>query len=97
MLDRSVFTGYYPNWSELSKEDKQRVLDSQNKKKKGGVGSKRQISDVTSITEQLHVMKHTISELLLSKNNTINSETSEDKAKVKVQHLQNDAGNAFRG
>ena len=97
MLDRSVFTGYYPNWSELSKEDKQRVLDSQNKKKKGGVGSKRQISDVTSITEQLHVMKHTISELLLSKNNPINSETSEDKAKVKVQHLQNDAGNAFRG
>ena len=28
MSDRSGFTGYYPNWSELSKEDKQRVLDS---------------------------------------------------------------------
>ena len=28
MSDGSVFTGYYPNWSELSKEDKQRVLDS---------------------------------------------------------------------
>ena len=28
MPDGSVFTGYYPNWSELSKEDKQRVLDS---------------------------------------------------------------------
>ena len=25
MSDGSVFTGYYPNWSELSKEDKQRV------------------------------------------------------------------------
>ena len=34
MSDRLVFTGYYPNWSELSKEDKQRVLDSRNKKKK---------------------------------------------------------------
>ena len=41
MSDRSVFTGYYPNWSELSKEDKQRMLDSRNKKKKGGVGNKQ--------------------------------------------------------
>ena len=40
MSDRSGFTGYYPNWSELSKEDKRRVLDSRNKKKKGGVGNK---------------------------------------------------------
>ena len=29
-----VFTGYYLNWSELSKEDKQWMLDSRNKKKK---------------------------------------------------------------
>ena len=28
MSDRSGFTRYYPNWSELSKENKQRVLDS---------------------------------------------------------------------
>ena len=28
MSDGSVFTGYYPNWLGLSKEDKQRVLDS---------------------------------------------------------------------
>ena len=34
MSDRSVFTGYYPNLSELSKEDKQRMLDSRSKKKK---------------------------------------------------------------
>ena len=40
MPDGSVFTGYYPNWSELSKEDKQRVLDSRSKKKKGGLGNK---------------------------------------------------------
>ena len=97
MSDRSVFTGYYPNWSELSKEDKQRVLDSRNKKKKGGVGNKQQISDVTSIAEQLQVMKHTISELVLSKNNLINSESSEDKVKNKVQQSQNDEGNAFGG
>ena len=31
MSDGSVFTGYYPNWSELSKEDKKRVLDSRSK------------------------------------------------------------------
>ena len=97
MSNGSVFTGYYPNWSELSKEDKQRVLDSRNKKKKGGVGSKRQISDVASIAEQLQVMKHTISELVSSKNNPIISESSEDKVKVKAQHLRNDAGNAFGG
>ena len=40
MPDGSIFTGYYPNWSELSKEDKQRVLDSRSKKKKGGLGNK---------------------------------------------------------
>ena len=97
MSDRSVFTGYYLNWSELSKEDKQQLLDSQNKKKKGGAGSKQQISDVTSIAEQLQAMKHTISELVSLKNNPINSESSEDKAKIKVQHLQNDEGNAFGG
>ena len=34
MSDGSVFTGYYLNWSELSKEDKQRVLDSQSKEKR---------------------------------------------------------------
>ena len=95
MSDRLGFTGYYPNWSELSKEDKQQVLDSQNKKKKGGVGSKRQISDIASIAEQLQVMKHTISELVLSKNNPFNSESSEDMAKVRAQYLQNNAGNAF--
>ena len=97
MSDRLVFTGYYPNWSELSKEDKQQVLDSRNKKKKGGAGTKQQISDVASIAEQLQVMKHTISALVSLKNNPINSESSEDKAKGKAQHLQNDAGNAFRG
>ena len=97
MSDGLVFTGYYPNWSDLSKEDKQWVLDSRNKKKKRGVGSKPQISDIVSIAEQLQVMKRTISELVSSKNNPINSESSEDKAKVKVQHLQNDAGNAFEG
>ena len=97
MSDGSGFTGYYLNCLELSKEDEQQVLDSRNKKKKGGVGNKRQISDVASIAEQLQVMKSTIPELVSSKNNITNSESSEDKVKTKVQHLQNDAGNAFRG
>ena len=92
MSDGSVFTGYCPNWSELSKEEKQRVLDSRNKKKKGGVGNKQQISDVASIAEQLQVMKRTISELMLSKNNQINSVTSEDKMKSKAKCSQNEAG-----
>ena len=97
MSDGSVFTGYYPNWSDLSKEDKQCVLDLRNKKKKGGLGNKRQMSDVASIAEQLQVMKRTISELMSSKNNQINSESSEDKMKSKAQHSQNNAGNAFGG
>ena len=97
MSDRSVFTGYYPNWLELSKEDKQRILVSRSKKKKGGVGNKQQISDVASIAEQLQVMKHTISELMSSKNNHVNSESSEDKMKSKAQHSHYDAGNAFGG
>ena len=97
MSDGSVFTGYYPNWSELSKEDKQQVLDSRSKKKKGGIGNKRQISDVASIAKQLQVMKCTISELMPAKNDHINSESSKEKMKSKVQHIQNDAGNAFGG
>ena len=36
---KAYSTGYYPNWSELSKEDKQRVLDSRSKKRKGGIGN----------------------------------------------------------
>ena len=97
MSDGSDFTGYYPNWLELSKEDKQWVLDSRNKNKKGGFGNKRQISDVASIAEQLQVMKRTILELMSSKDNQINSKSSEDKMKSKAQHSQNNAGNAFRG
>ena len=97
MSDGSGFTEYYPNWSEISKEDKQRVLESQRKKKKGGIGNKWQISDVDSIAEQLQVMKCTISESMPAKNDHINSESSEEKMKSKAQHIQNDAGNAFRG
>ena len=87
MSDGSVFTGYYQNWSELSKEDKQCMLDSRSKKKKGGIGNKRLISDVASIAEQLQVMKCTISELMSAKNDHINSESSEDKMKSKTQHI----------
>ena len=89
--------GYYPNWLELSKEDKQCMLDSGSKKKKGGISSKRQISDVASITEQLQVMKHTISELMSAQNDHINNESREEKMKRKAQHIQNNAGNAFGG
>ena len=97
MSDGSVFTGYYPNWSELSKEDKQRMSDSRSKEKKGGISNKWQISDVASIAEQLQVMKRTISELMLAKNDHINSESGEEKMKSKAEHIQNDAGNAFGG
>ena len=97
MSDGSVFTRYYPNWSELSKEDKQCALDSRSKRRKGGIDTKRQISDVTSIPEHLQVKKRTISELVCSKSDHINSVPSEDKVKNKVQHPQNDAGNAFGG
>ena len=97
MSDGSVFTGYYPNWLKLSEEDKQRMLDSRSKKKMGGISSKRQISDIASITEQLQVMKCTISELISAKNDHISSESSKEKMKSKAQHIQNDAGNAFGG
>ena len=42
-------------------------------------------------------MKQTISELMSSKNDHINSGSSEDKMKSKDQHTQNDADNAFGG
>ena len=57
MSDGLVFIGNYPNWSELEKEDKQRMLDSRSKKTMGGIGNKRQISYVTSIAEHLQVHK----------------------------------------
>ena len=97
MSDGRIFTGYYPNWSELAKEDKQRILDSHSKKKKGGISNKRQISDVASIAEQVQVMKSTISELMSEKNDHINSESSVEKMTSKAQHVQNDAGSAFGG
>ena len=67
------------------------------RKKKGGTGTKRQISDITSIAEQLQVIKRTISELVSSKSDHINSVSSKDKVKNKVQHAKNDPGNAFGG
>ena len=45
--------------------------------------------------EQVQVIKLSISELVSSKTDHINSVSSEDKVKNKVQHAQNDVGNAF--
>ena len=49
MPDGSIWTGFYSDWDQLSKEDRQTVIDTRAENKNRG-GRKRQASDVTTTT-----------------------------------------------
>ena len=62
MPDGSVWTEFYSDWDQLSKEDRQMVIETRQKNKaKGGRG--RQVSDVTSSASKLKKIKSQMSEL----------------------------------
>ena len=60
MPDGSVWTGFYSDWNQLSKEDRQTVIDTRvSNKAKGG----RKASEVGSATKRLKDIKQQVAEL----------------------------------
>ena len=92
----TIFTGFYPNWKELDKQEKQQVLDARKKKKKKNddvTGNKRGISEIKTLTEAIHTMKRSVSELVSNKRLTA-VEVDDDP---KNNEPKKDAGNSFGG
>ena len=91
MPDGSVWTGYYSDWSQMSNEDKQTVLDTR-KKNKGKSPKGRRTSEVGSklkdVKSQLAELKRTIASL--SKVKTPSDDGSESDT-------PDNAGDSFGG
>ena len=96
MPDGTIFTGFYPNWKELDKEEKQQVLDTHKKKKNKSdnvVSNKHGISEIETLTEAIHTMKWSVSKLISNKLSTA-VEVDDDP---KNNEPKKDAGNSFGG
>lgn len=60
MPDGSVWTGFYSDWNQLSKEDRQTVIETRvSNKTKGG----RKVSEAGSASKKLKDIKHQVAEL----------------------------------
>ncbi|KAI2496708.1 hypothetical protein MHU86_17804 [Fragilaria crotonensis] len=62
MPDGSIWTGFYSDWDQLSKEDRQTVIDTRIENKSKG-GRKRQVSDVSTGNKKLKDIKSQMEEL----------------------------------
>ena len=85
--DGTIFTGYYSNWKSLPKEDRDKVIAERKKKNtSGGIKNenKRKLAELQSLTDDIAMMKRTISQLVATKRN--HDEQDEDTPR-------NDAGN----
>ena len=89
--DGTIFTGYYSNWKSLPKEDRDKVIAEQKKKNtNGGVknDNKRKLAEIQALTDDIAMMKCTVSQLAASKRN-------QDEQDDDAPH--SDAGNQFGG
>ena len=89
--DGTIFTGYYSNWKSLSKEDRDKVIAERKKNNtNGGVknDNKRKLAEIQALTDDIAMMKHTVSQLAATKRN---QDEQDDDAPC------NDAGNQFGG
>ena len=94
--DGTIWTGHYDEWATMNDADKEKVTAERECKKKArsGKGSKgktykRNVSDFSSLTEDIQAMKRSVPELISKRDETI------DEGATKSPH--NDAGNAFGG
>ena len=96
MPDGSIWTGFYSDWDQLSKEDRQTVIDTRVENKTRG-GRKRQASEVTTtkstkklkdITTQVAELKRTLASLK-AKQSTADDDDESD--------APDNAGDAFGG
>ena len=70
--DRTIFTGYYSNWKSLSKEDHDKVIAEQKRKNTPGVAkneNKRKLAEIQALTDDIAMMKCTVSQLAATKRN----------------------------
>ena len=98
MQDGTILTGFYPNWKELDKEEKPQVLDAFKKKKNKShnvTSNKRGISEIKTLTEAIHAMKQSVSELIFNTNKLSTGVEVDDDPKD--NEPKKDAGNSFGG
>ena len=94
--DGTIWTGHYDEWATMKDSDKEKITAERECKKKArntkgskGKNYKRKISDITSLTEDIQVMKRSVAELI--------SKRDEPVPEIDPKPPSNDAGNAFRG
>ena len=90
--DGTIFTGYYSNFMSFSKEERDKVIaerERKNGKKNDKQDTKRKLSELQSLTEDIAMMKCTVSQLINAKPQNHDEEDKEVP--------RNDAGNCFGG
>ena len=90
--DGTIFTGYYSNFLSFSKEECDKVIaerERKNGKKNDKQDTKRKLSELQSLTEDIAMMKHTVSQLITAKPGNHDEEDKEVP--------RNDTGNCFGG
>ena len=90
--DGTIFTGYYSNFMSFSQEERDKVIakrERKNGKKNDKQDTKRKLSELQSLMEDVAMMKCTVSQLITAKPG--NHEDDEKDIP------RNDAGNCFGG
>ena len=90
--DGTIFTGYYSNFMSFLKEECDMVIDERehkNGKKNDKRDTKRKLSELQSLMEDITMMKRTVSQLIITKPGNHGEEDKEVP--------RNDAGNCFGG
>ena len=90
--DGTIFTGYYSNFMSFSKEEHDKVTaerECKNGKKNDKRETKRKLSELQSLTEDITLMTHTVLQLMSAKPGNHEEEEKDTP--------RNDAGNCFGG
>ena len=90
--DGTIFTGYYSNFMSFSKEEHDKMIaerERKNGKKNENLDTKRKLSELQSLTEDIAMMKRNVSQLITTKPGNHDEEDKEVP--------RNDAGNCFCG
>ena len=90
--DGTIFTGSYSNSMSFSKEERDKVIaerERKNGKKNDKRDTKRKLSELQCLTEDIAMMKRTVSQLITAKPGNHDEEDKEVP--------RNDAGNCFGG
>ena len=92
MPDGSIWTGFYSDWSQLSKDERQKVMDTRQSNKSKGVkpGSTQKLKAIKS---QVAELKRTLASLKSHQND----DTTNDDSDSEPGLIPDNAGDAFGG